>query len=42
MGTKFPFINFPVCKIYLGTWARGVRRVRGHVGHIEHVRRVGT
>ena len=22
MGTKFPFFNFPVCKISLGTWAR--------------------
>ena len=33
MGTKFPFFNFPVCKMYLGTWARRVRRARGQVGH---------
>ena len=42
MGTKFPSFNFPVCKIYLDTWARRVRRARrarkarrarGHVGH---------
>ena len=39
MGTKFPFFNFQVSKIYLGTWAR---RVRGHVGHVEHVGHVGT
>ena len=33
-GYKFPFFDFPVCKIYLGTWARRVRRARGHVGHV--------
>ena len=32
MGTKFPFFNFPVCKIYLGTLTR---RARGHVGHVD-------
>ena len=51
MGTKFPFFNFPVCKIYLGTqstqgaWARSARRARsarGHVGHVEHVGHVST
>ena len=45
MGTKFPFFNFPVCKIYLGTWAhraRRTRRVRGHVEYVEHVGTLGT
>ena len=32
---KTDIFNFPVCKIYLGTWARG------HVGHVEHVGHVG-
>ena len=41
MGTKCQFFNFPVCKIYLGTWARRARRARGHVGHVEHVEHVG-
>ena len=39
MGIEFPFFNFLVCKIYLGTWAR---KAHGHVGHMEHVGRVGT
>ena len=38
MGTKFPFFNFPVCKIYLGTWARRARRTREHVDHVEHLK----
>ena len=42
MGTKFPFFNFPVCKICLGTRARSARRAHGHVGLVEHVGRVGT
>ena len=42
MGTKFPLFNFPVCKIYVGTWARRARRARGQVGHAEHVGHVGT
>ena len=42
MGTKFPFLNFPVCKIYLGTWARRARRHVGHVGHAGHVGTLGT
>ena len=31
---KTDIFNFPVCKIYLGTW---VRRARGHVEHSRHV-----
>ena len=41
MDTKFPFFNFPFCKIYLGTWADRARRARGHVGHVEHVGHIG-
>ena len=42
MGTKFPFFNFPVCKIYLGTLARRTRRTLGRVGHVEHMGTLGT
>ena len=28
---KTDIFNFPVCKIYLGTWAR---KARGDVGHV--------
>ena len=42
MGTKFPFFNVPVCKIYLGTWALRARRARGHVEHVGHVSTLGT
>ena len=41
MGIKFPFFNFPVCKKYLGRWARRARRARWHTGHVEHVGHVG-
>ena len=34
---KTDIFNFPVCKIYLGTWARMARRARGYVGYVEHV-----
>ena len=42
---KTDIFNFPVCKIYLGTWARRARRARrarGHVGQIGHVGTLGT
>ena len=45
MSTKFPLFNFPVYKIYLGTWARSARiarSARGHVGHVGPVGHVDT
>ena len=48
MGTKFPFFNFLVCKIYFGMWARRARRAhrarraRGHVEHVGHLGPLGT
>ena len=40
MDSKFPFFNVPICKIYLGTWARRVRRAcraREYLGHVEMI-----
>ena len=45
---KSDIFNFPVCKIYLGTWACGARRARrarrarGHVGYVRQVGTLGT
>ena len=38
---KSDIFNFPVSKIYLGTWERRARRVLFHVGHVRHVGTLG-
>ena len=41
MDTKFPFFIFPICKIYLGTWARRVRRACRAREYLRHVETIG-